>query len=102
MTADDLPTITAIIAAKEFVGGEIDTRMRVWTDDERRVPVPSQGIFVATYLGLNAHAFAGAFVKTRQRAVLKFRINDIRIFGIDLRAKAIAAIRNEPVTVHNA
>src|SRR5438132_7901578 len=53
LAADDLPTVTAIVAAKQSIGSEIDARVRVRTDDERRVPIPSQRIYVAANFGLN-------------------------------------------------
>jgi len=62
LAADDLPTVAAIVAAKKFVGSEIDARVRMRTDDERRVPIPSQRIFIAANLRLNSHAFARALV----------------------------------------
>src|SRR5262249_50814695 len=71
LPADQLPAITSILAAKQFVGGEIKSRMRVRTDDERRVPVPTKRFLSSSYLRLNTHALAGPLVETRQRSVLK-------------------------------
>src|SRR5688572_29629413 len=102
LSADELPRIAAIVAAEEFIGGEIESRARVWTDNEWRVPVPTIRTFAAARLRLNADAFAGAFIETNQAAVLKFSVDDVRVFGIDLRAKAIAAVCHEPVGVDDA
>ena len=94
--------VAAIVAAKEFVGGEVKTRVRVRADDERRVPIPTQRIFAATGLRLNAHAFAGALVETHEPAVLQLGIDGVRIFRIDLTAKTVAAVGHEPVGVGDA
>ena len=94
LAADNLPAIAAIVAAKKFVGSEIDAR-----DDDWRIPIPSQWIFVATNLGLNVHALAGALVKARKRSVLEFSVDGIWIFGIDLGAKSIPAQGDKPVGI---
>ena len=35
LSADHLPAVATIIAAEKFVGGKVETRMRVRTDNER-------------------------------------------------------------------
>src|SRR5205085_8591792 len=99
LAADDLPTVAAIVAAKKFVGSEIDARVRMRTDDERRVPIPSQRIFIAANLRLNTQPFTRAFVTANQVAILEFGIDRIRIFRINLSAKTVSALRNPPVAV---
>ncbi len=71
----------------------------MWTDNERRVPVPAQRIFTSAWLRLNADTLARAFVETHQTAVLKFGVDDVWIFGIHLRSKTITAVGHEPVGV---
>src|SRR6185295_17700894 len=71
-------------------------------DNERRVPVPAQRIFAASWLRLDAHTLAGALVKANQGAVLQLCINNVRIFRVYLTAKAIAAVRHEPVAIGDA
>src|SRR6266702_4239730 len=71
-------------------------------DDERRIPVPAQGIFAASNLRLNTHALARAFVVTNNITVLQLSINCVRIFRIDLGPKAVSTLRNKPVAVDDA
>src|SRR6185369_16421299 len=72
------------------------------TDDERRIPVPTQGIFTARRLRLNAHALASALVVTHDVPALQLGIDDVWIFRIDLRAEAVTALRYKPVRVDDA
>src|SRR2546428_651290 len=72
------------------------------TDDERRIPIPAQRIFVAADLRLNAYALARALVVANDVAGLQLRINDVWIFGIDLSTKTVAALSYEPIGVHDA
>src|SRR5712675_1708054 len=69
------------------------------TDDKRRVPIPAQRIFVAADLRLNAHTFARALVVAHDVAALQFGINRVWIFRIDLSAKTVAALSDEPIGV---
>src|SRR5438876_4006719 len=71
-------------------------------DDERRIPVPAQRIFVAADLRLNAHAFARAFVVADDVASLEFGVNRVWIFRIDLSTKTIAALCHKPISVDDA
>src|SRR2546430_1231618 len=71
-------------------------------DDERRVPIPAQRIFVAANLRLNAHALAGALVVPNDGAGPKLGVNDVRVFGIDLGAKPVATLRHKPIGVNDA
>src|SRR2546421_13062891 len=72
------------------------------TDDERRIPIPAQRIFVAADLRLNAHALAGALVVANDVTGLQLGVNRVRIFRIDLGAKSVAALSYEPICVHDA
>src|SRR5258707_10924594 len=71
-------------------------------DDERRIPIPAQRIFVAAGLRLNAHALARALVVAHDIAALQLGINRVWIFRIDLSAKTVAALSYEPIGVHDA
>src|SRR5215510_14944008 len=72
------------------------------TDDERRIPVPTQRVFPAGGLRLNPHTLTSALVEARERAALKLCVNRVRIFRIDLTAKTVATLRHKPVAVYNA
>src|SRR5882762_264953 len=65
LSADYGPAIAAIVAAEKFVGREINARVQVWTDDERRIPVPAQRIFAATGCRLNREPLTSALIKAR-------------------------------------
>src|SRR6266850_2573495 len=72
------------------------------TDDEGRIPIPAQRIFTAARLRLDTHTLARAFVVANNITVLQLSINSVGIFGIDLGAKAVAALGNKPITVDDA
>src|SRR5262245_53225920 len=90
--AHHFPRIASIVAAKEFVGGEVKPRVRVRADDERRVPIKSVSFLARQLLGLDSHSLAGAFVESNQHAVLQLRIDRVRVFWIDLTAKAVPTL----------
>src|SRR5437588_7812473 len=71
-------------------------------DDEWRIPIPAQRIFVAGNLRLNTHPLARALVVANDVAGLQLGVNRVRIFGIDLGAKTVAALSYEPIGVHDA
>ena len=51
---------------------------------------------------MNSHAFAGTSVEARKDAVLERRIDSVRVFRINLAAKAVASIGNEPIGIRYA
>jgi hypothetical protein len=51
---------------------------------------------------LDADALARPFVEAGEAAVLIFGVDDIRVFGVNLRTKAVAALRDEPIGVRDA
>src|SRR5205814_3610615 len=79
LAADHLPTVAAIVAAEKFVGGKVKPRVRVWTDDERRVPIPTQRLFTTADLRRDTQTLAGSFVIANQIAVLQLGIARVRI-----------------------
>src|SRR5207249_36804 len=83
VAADGLPGIAAIVAAEQFVCREVKPSMRMRANMQRRVPVPAQGRLAFARLRLNAYALSRPAVKAHQVAILCFRINGVRIFGID-------------------
>src|SRR6266481_4635257 len=102
VAADELPCGTAIISLEDPRAGKIQTRMRVRTDDERRVPVPALRHLAFAFLRLYAKAFTGLAIKAHQITVLRLSVNSIRIFRINQRAEAVTSLGYEPVLVVDA
>ena len=100
--ADCLPRIAAVIASEYLVGCEIEAFVVVRTDNQRSIPVPTVGGFVFSGLRLYGHALAALLVVAHQPPVLGLTVDDVLVFGINLRFEAIASIGNEPVGVHDA
>src|ERR1041384_280507 len=71
-------------------------------DDEGRVPVPTQRIFVAADFRSDAMTLSGRFVVANQIAVLKLGIDRVRIFRIYLGAETVAALGDPPIAVDDA
>src|SRR5215510_16036232 len=102
IAADDPPIVAAIVAAEKLMTGEIDPLAVVRADDERRVPVVTLRLFGLAWDRSNAHSLAGASVKAHQAAVLALGVDGVRVFGIDARDEAVAAVGLEPVGVDYA
>src|SRR5574341_617288 len=102
IAADHSPIVAAIVAAEEFVTGEIDARVRMRAHDERRVPVVTLRLFGLAWDRRNADALARAFVEARQSAVLAFGIDGVRVFGIDAGGEPVTAVGGEPVGIDDA
>src|SRR5262245_55118189 len=82
--------------------GEIEPLAVVWPEDERRVPVVPLRLFGLARDRRNAHSLAGASVEAHQAAVLALGVDGVRVFGIDARDEAVAAVGLEPVGVDYA
>src|SRR5215471_21069868 len=72
------------------------------TDDEGRVPVVTLRLFGLARNRRDADALARALVEARQAAVLALGVNRVRVFGINARSEAVAAVGREPIGVDNA
>jgi hypothetical protein len=99
VAANGFPSITLIITAEDLVGREVDPLVGMRADEQGRIPVPAQRRFALARLRLNAHALAGAAIVANQHPVLRFRVNGIRVLGIDARLEAVAHLRDKPVGV---
>src|SRR5262245_25708487 len=82
--------------------GEVEPLAVVWADDEGRVPVVTLRLFGLARDRRNAHSLAGASVEAHQAAVLALGVDGVRVFGIDARNEAVAAVGLEPVGVDYA
>src|SRR5437868_11229192 len=72
------------------------------TYDKGRIPIPTQWRLTFTFLRLDDELLASALVITHQRTILGFCINYVRIFRINLRAKAITAGGHIPIRIHDS
>ncbi len=70
-------------------------------DDERRIPVPAVRL-TRGRLGFDVDALAAFLVVPDQAAVLRLRVDDIRVFGIDSGLEAIPTPSDIPVIVYDA
>src|SRR5215510_12765102 len=102
IAADRPPIVAAIVTAEELVPGEIEPLAVVRADDERRVPVVALRLFGLARDRRDAHSLASAFVESHQSAVLALGIDGVRVFGIDARDEAVAAVGLEPIGVDYA
>jgi hypothetical protein len=67
----------------------------------RCIPVKALRGIVWPRLGHNVQSLAGLFVDSVQLSLLRFRIDSIRIFWIELAAMAVSTQRYDPVLVSN-
>ena len=102
VTANGLPGVAAVVAAKELVRCEIEPRVCMGADLERRIPVPAQGRLALARLRLDAGGLARAAVEADQAGVLRFGVHDVWVLGIDARLEAVASLGDEPVGIHDA
>src|SRR5262249_12277761 len=70
--------------------------------DKRTIPVVAKGRFASRRRRLYSHPLAGPFVEPADHAILQLSINRVRVFGIDLGPKSVAALSNKPVSVYNS
>src|SRR3954467_7119337 len=97
--ADGLPGVTAVVAAEQAVGGKVQARMRERADDERRIPIPTQRGLAFARLRLDAEVLSAGAVIAIQSAVLRLRIDRIRVFRIDLRPETVTTLGDEPIRI---
>src|SRR5258708_1382569 len=99
---DHLPGVAAIVGTEDVVAGHVDSGVRIRADNKGRVPVPALRHFTFAFLGLYAEAFAGGFVETHNRAVLRFGVNGVGIFRVNQRTEAAASLSDEPILADDA
>ena len=81
---------------------EVQPRVQMRRDDERRIPVPAKRRAALLLLGLNADPLAVPLVVAHDDAVLELGVDGIGILRIHARHEAVAALRHEPVLVQDA
>ncbi len=100
--AHGAPAIAAIVTAIEPLRRDVDARVGMRADHQRRIPIPTHGRIVLARLRLNGNALASAPVETHQAAILHSGVNRIRIFRIGACVEAIAAVGYEAVGTGDA
>src|SRR5262249_54171785 len=88
--------------AEKSVGSKVQPNMGVRADYERRIPIPTQGIFATANLRLNADALAGALVVANEITVLQLGVNSVRVLRVDLCPESVTALSHPPVAVNNS
>src|SRR5205823_7770118 len=66
VAADRLPGVATVVAAEDAVGGEVETCVRVWADEQWRVPVPAQRRLALAWLRLDVDLLPGAAIEADQ------------------------------------
>src|SRR5688572_11496599 len=89
-----LPAVTAVGAPKEIIRGHVHGSVVVWGDHGRSAPVPAEILLSEFRLRLDAFPLSGPYVVPDNPAVLRFRVNDVRVGGIDGGVEADASDRN--------
>jgi len=74
----------------------------VRADDERRVPVPAEPRLPRVGLRLDVDGLPRSPVEAHQRAVLRLRVDDVRIIRVDDGLEAVPTGRDEPIGVDDA
>src|SRR5690242_13647683 len=72
-------------------------------NEQRRIPV--EAIWRIAILGsgrANTERFVVAQIAALQIAVLGFGVDGLRVFGVGLHIKTVAAADHEPITVRNS
>ncbi len=94
--------ITSIVASEKTVCCEINAGMRMRADQYGGIPIPAESRFTLTRLRLDIQHLPILAIETDKTAVLRFGINDVRVFGIDLREKSITDRCYEPIGIANS
>ena len=74
----------------------------VWADQYRRVPVEAKRVLARLRFRLDTNRFAGLAIETPQVTLLRFRVDDVWIFGIDRGVMTIATDCFAPIPVADA
>ena len=96
------PGIATIVAAEKLIGSDVDARMRMRTDEQRRIPIPAQRRLALSGLRLDEQFFRRLLVIAHQHAILRLAVNRVGIFRIHRRMEAIAPGHGVPIGIDNA
>src|SRR5687768_12810128 len=94
-----LPAVTTIGAAKQIIRAHVHRPVVVRRDHDRSAPVPAEILLAEFRLGLDAFSLSGPYVVADDSAVLRFRVNDVRVGWIDGGVEAVASHGHVPVVV---
>ena len=90
-----LPGVAAVVAAEQALGAEVEAGRRVRREEQRRRPVPAQRRLARLRLRLDVEDLAAPAVVADQAAVLRLRVDDVRVGRVRL------ALKPSPPTVTN-
>ncbi len=96
VVADAGPAIPLIVGAEHLLRREVQPLAIVRADDQRAVPVPLQRVFARRLARLNVDNLAAPPIVAHQSAVLPLAIDNVGVFRINRRLKAVAPHRAEP------
>ena len=85
-----------------MIASAVEDARIVIGEDEGSVPVETIGGSAISARGTDGEPLAGADVAALNRAILRFRVNHIRVVPIDSADEAIAAADGDPVFVDGA
>src|SRR5204863_9194189 len=88
-----------VVGAVKFLRTEVEARVGVRADDQRRVPVPAMRGIALLGHGLNREVFACSFVEPHQATVLRCRVNGVGILRVYARIETVSAIGDETIGV---
>jgi len=84
VVTDDGPVVAIVVTAKYLVSSEVKTTRSVLADLERGIPVPYIGIFILALFRLYADLFTALAIIAHEDAILRLRIDDVRILRVYL------------------
>ena len=99
---DGNPAGAAIVAAKQALRREVESRRRVRADDQRRIPVVTKRVLAGCRLGLDVHQLTALAVVACEAPVLVLRIDDVRVTRLDDGLEAVAEDRDVEIGVADA
>ena len=96
------PGVAPVVAAVQLLGAKIEAGVRVWADQDGRIPIETQVLFTLARTWANVHGLTGTAVYTPQIALLRFTVECVRVFRIDSTVVTVTANNNAPVAVGDA
>jgi len=72
------------------------------TNSQWCIPIPAIRILSFSWFWLNTNFFATLSVETHKYSILRLRVNNIRIFRINLRFKSITSMCYKPIGIGDA
>src|ERR1017187_9095092 len=97
------PVIAAVGGLEQVVAAVVDGFRIVRRNHQRRIPLKAVARrLVVIFLRPDALRFVGLQIAPREAAVLRFRVDEVRVGGIDAVVETIAALHRNPVGIANS